>query len=169
MLSPVSCRKRGWDVSHFSLAAQSLLPGTPAASLQTRGRAQPTLSPMLSEPGWIPPGGAGTGTQEESGTASCQRWHFQAGTARGDWGPQGMATLCSALLSLEIDRRRKRCLRAFPAQKSWHQHQKQVAPGKQSCDQETGNVTKALPMSFGGLLGPWSFCDSKNFPSYCLL
>lgn len=67
MLSPVSCRKCGWDVSHFSLAAQSLLPGTPAASLQTRGRAQPTLSPMLSEPGWIPPGGAGTGTQEDLG------------------------------------------------------------------------------------------------------
>lgn len=62
MLSSASCRKRGWDVSHFSSATKSLLPGTPAASLQTRGRAQHPLSPMVSEPGWIPFGGASTGT-----------------------------------------------------------------------------------------------------------
>lgn len=40
--------------------------------------------PDVSEPGWIPSARAGTGTQEESGTVLCQRWHFQAGTARGE-------------------------------------------------------------------------------------
>lgn len=59
-------------------------PRDSCSPLQTHGQAQPSLSLMLPEPGWIPSGRAGSGTQEQSGTVSCQRWHLQAGSARAE-------------------------------------------------------------------------------------
>lgn len=112
---------------------------------------------MESEPGRIPSGRTGTGTQEESGTVLCQRWHFQAGTA-GRGVQAGDRSDSKQILTLQVTPIHSPVFPALPGHKETLPHLATAWPclqpqEKGSTDFWLGSGREGQPHSLPGWTG----------------